>query len=126
MGLKPPVEDSVGFMMLPMSAQALWFHLYIRSEEHNGYYRINKHYAHETREQIGATAADVRALMYNELIEEMDGYIYFAPEEIYPGPVVCENGTREVCHIFPGSRLETARERVSEYRRRSVFDFENT
>lgn len=121
-----PVEDSVGFMMLPLSAQALWFHLCIRAEWTGLQYRINKHCAREIREDIGATGDDVRVLLRNELITEYEGYIYLENVAIYPGPVVCDNGIKEVSYIFPGTRLEFSRERVSEYRQKSVFDFENS
>ncbi len=121
-----PIEDSVAFKMLPLSAQALWFHLCVHGEWDGLQYRINQVYAREIREEIGATADDVRVLIRNELILEHDGYIYLENVALYPGPVVCENGLKEVAHIFPGSRLEISRERVSEYRRKSVFDFENT
>lgn len=120
-----PVEDSVAFMQLPLSAQALWFHLCIRAEWDGLQYRINQHYAREVREDIGASGEDVRVLMRNELIVEHNGYIYLENVALYPGPVVNESGVKEVVHIFPGLRLEIGRERVSEYRRRSVFDFEN-
>ena len=121
-----PIEDSVQFKMLPLSVQALWFHLCVHGEWDGLQYRINKEYAREIREEIGATADDVRVLIRNELILEHDGYIYLENVALYPGPVVCENGVKEVSYIFPGSRLEISRERVSEYRRRSAFDFENT
>ena len=121
-----PVEDSMGFMNIPLSAQALWFHLCIRAEWTGLYYRINCNYAREVREDIKATAADVRELLRNQLILEHDGYIYLENVALYPGPVVLnEDGTKEVSIIFPGSQLEVSRERVSKYRRASVFDFEN-
>ena len=122
-----PVEDSVGFMNIPLSAQALWFHLCIRAEWDGLYYRINRTYARDIREAIGATAADVRELLRNQLILEYDGYIYLENVTVYPGPVVVnEAGMKEVSILFPGSRLEICRERVSKYRRASVFDFENS
>ena len=125
-GLDVPVEDSVGFMQMPLAAQALWFHLCIRAEWYNVNLRIHKEYAREIREAIGATADDVRALIYNEFILEFDGWIYLENVSLYPGPVVNENGVRELEHIFPGSRLTYSRERVRDYRQRSVFDFDNT
>lgn len=121
-----PVEDSVAFMMLPLSVQALWFHLVIRAEWDGVQYRINKVYAREIREDIGATSDDVRALVNNELIVELGDWIYLENVALYPGPVVVENGVRKIAHIFPGSRLEHGRQRISEYRRTSVFDMENT
>ena len=120
-----PVEDSIGFMNLPLSAQALWFHLCIRAEWDGVQYRINTPYAREVREQIKAADEDVRVLLRNELIMEQDGYIYLENVAIYPGPVVNNNGVKEVSYLWPGTQLEYFRERVSEYRRRSVFDFEN-
>ena len=121
-----PVEDSVAFMMLPLSVQALWFHLVIRAEWDGVQYRINKVYAREIREDIGATSDDVRALVNNELIVELGDWIYLENVALYPGPVVVENGVRKIAHIFPGSRFEHGRQRISEYRRTSVFDMENT
>lgn len=125
-GLDVPVEDSVGFMQMQLAAQALWFHLCIRAEWYGVNLRIRKEYAREIREDIGATADDVRALIYNEFIQEYDGWIYLENVALYPGPVVNETGVREMQHIFPGTRLEHSRERVSHYRQRSVFDFDNT
>lgn len=122
-----PVEDSVGFMNIPLSAQALWFHLCIRAEWDGLCYRINRTYAREVKEDIKATAEDVRVLLRNQLILEHDGYIYLENVAVYPGPVVVnEDGMKEVSILFPGSRLEICRERVSKYRRASVFDFENS
>ena len=121
-----PIEDSVAFTMLPLSAQALWFHLVVRAEWDGVQYRINKVYAREIREGIGASADDVRALMHNELIAELGEWIYLENVALYPGPVLVENGVKKIVHIFPGSRLEDSRQRISEYRRASVFDMENT
>ncbi|MBQ9841589.1 MAG: hypothetical protein IJO42_00590 [Clostridia bacterium] len=124
--MKAPVEDSAAFMNIPLSAQALWFHLCIRAEWDGLHYRIRKQYAHHVREDIGATADDVRTLIRNELILDYEGYIYLENVALYPGPVTCENGVKEVEHIFPGTRLQFLRERVSEYRQRSVFDLDNS
>lgn len=125
MGLKPPVEDSTCFMNIPLSAQALWFHLFIRAEWDATHFRINTEYAKTVRRQIGATADDVRTLLHNELILDYDGYIYLENVAQFGGPVVCENGVKEVVYVDPDTRLEYARQRVSEYRQRSVFDFDN-
>lgn len=125
-GADVPVEDSVAFMMLPLSVQALWFHLVVRAEWDGVQYRINKIYAREIREDIGATADDVRVLLRNELIAELGDWIYLDNVVLYPGPVLVENGVKKIAHIFPGSRLEYSRQRISEYRRASVFDMENT
>ena len=120
-----PIVDSVAFTMLPLSTQALWFHLVIRAEWDGAQYRINKFYAKSIKDAIGATAEDVRILAHNEMLLEYDGYVYLENVAIYPGPVVHDNGVKEVAYIFPGSRMEYYREQVSEYRRRSVFDLEN-
>ena len=121
-----PIEDSVQFMNLPLSAQALFFHLLIRAEWDGMQYRIRKDYAGDTRRLIKAKSADVRVLLDNELILEQDGYIYLENVAIYPGPVVRDNQEREVSLIWPGTRLEYSRQRVSDYRRKSVFDFEES
>ena len=98
----------------------------IRAEWDGVQYRINKVYAREIREDIGATSDDVRALVNNELIVELGDWIYLENVALYPGPVVVENGVKKIAHIFPGSRLEYSRQRISEYRRASVFDMTNT
>ena len=120
------MEDSAAFMNIPLSAQALWFHLSIRAEWDGVQFRINKNYAGEVRRQIGATGEDVRALLRNELIMEYEGYIYLENVAHYPGPVVCDNGVKEVVHVDPDTRLAYFRERVSKHRQMSVFDFENS
>ena len=113
-------------MNLPLSAQALWFHLCIRAEWDGVQYRIRTASARDVREQIRADDEDVRVLLRNELIMEQDGYIYLENFSIYPGPVINNNGVKEVSYLWPGTQLEYFRERVSEYRRRTVFDFENS
>ena len=125
MGLKPPVEDSTCFMNIPLSAQALWFHLCIRAQWDGLHYHINKSYAKEIRLQLGATDEDVRVLLRNELILDYEGEIFLENVAQFGGPVVCENGVKEVVYVDPYTRLEHFRQRVSEYRQQSVFDFEN-
>ena len=120
-----PIEDSVQFMNIPLSAQALWFHLSIHGEWDGVQCRINIEYARELRRQIGASSEDVRVLMRNELILELEGYIYLENLAKFPGPVVNNDGVKEVVYVDPNTRLEYFRERVSNYRHRSVFDFEN-
>lgn len=121
-----PVEDSVCFMNIPLSAQALWFHLSIRAEWDGVQFRISTEYARELRRQLEAADEDVRALLRNELILELDGYIYLENLAKFPGPVVDNNGVKEVVYVDPDTRLEYFRERVSKHRQMSVFDFENS
>ena len=94
---KTPIPCSLGFENLPLSAQALFFHLAIRANE-EGY--ITAGQATMVREHIGATDEDVKALLRNRFVVTDGGRLHVEKDATYPSLVV-ENGQEDVIlYIF--------------------------
>lgn len=114
----PTVPDHRGFMNIPLSAQALFFHLWVRSVERNGRVFVDCVTAKMVRVEIGATDSDVKALVKNGFVHSEDGRIYLADRvEWMPGPIEEIDGVDTVRCIFPGSRMEYMRRSMESYQR---------
>lgn len=113
--METPSMGSRGFMLMPLSAQALWFHLSARADAEN---RLSAWQAKQIREDIGATQDDVRMLMQNRYItsEEEGARIRVEDRATYWGMVDGQAG-REVIHSY-FHRQEIWRESLAEYEKR--------
>ncbi len=72
------IVDSEAFKSIPLSAQDLWFHLFIRAgRDENGISMLDAETAARIRSEIGAGSGDVRWLLQRDLIAAEDGLIFF-------------------------------------------------
>lgn len=117
---KTPTPCSLGFENLPLSAQALFFHLACHASE-NGI--ISQNVASIVRERIGATDADVKALIRNKFVTTSSGggQLKLETTATYPSLVVDNGNEEEIVYIF--HRTVIWRQTVAAYEKETTEQF---